>query len=48
MKTIALLIGVLIINIGSAYVMNDLVQKLNGYSKTWVSGINTKFVNMTL
>lgn len=31
-----------------AYVLDDLIRKLNGYDKKWVSGINTKFIDMSL
>lgn len=48
-KTIlaAIFVSVLL-NSVEAYVLEDLVQKLSGYDKKWVSGINSKFVDMTL
>ena len=48
MKAIAVIIAIWVINIGTAYVLDDLIRRLDGYQKTWVSGLNTKFVNMTL
>lgn len=32
----------------NSYFLGDLVSKLNGYSKSWKSGINSKFINMSL
>ena len=31
-----------------SYRLDELVQRLNGYEKKWVSGVNTKFIDMTL
>lgn len=48
MKKIFALIIALQITIGSSYILKDLVQKLNGYSKKWECGINSKFEDITL
>jgi hypothetical protein len=45
---VMLIILSLILLLVQSYVLDDLIQKLNGYEKKWVSGINTKFVDMTL
>ena len=47
MKVI-LLLSVAFMAVVETYVLNDLIQKLNGYDKKWVSGLNTKFINISL
>jgi hypothetical protein len=32
----------------SAYPLDDLIRKLNGYNKKWVSGLNSKFIDLSL
>lgn len=48
MKFILVILVILSVTLVQAYVLDDLVRKLNGYEKKWVSGINSKFVNITL
>lgn len=44
---LVVIVSVLLTSI-EAYFLEDLVQRLSGYDKKWVSGINSKFVDMTL
>jgi hypothetical protein len=46
-KVILIILSVILL-LAQTYVLDDLIQKLNGYEKKWVSGINTKFVDMNL
>lgn len=45
--TIVTLVALLVATTQS-YPLGDLIQRLNGYNKKWVSGLNTKFINMSL
>lgn len=46
--TIVTIIVLVVTFSAQAYVLDDLVKKLNGYDKRWVSGLNTKFINISL
>jgi hypothetical protein len=49
MKTTTLLILLfLLFHIGDSYLLKDLIDKLNGYEKSWISGINKRFEILTL
>lgn len=49
MKLLTSIVCILIvISLVECYPMGDLIMKLNGYDKKWVSGLNTKFIDMTL
>jgi hypothetical protein len=46
-KVLFLVIALSIV-LSQSYRLDDLIQRLNGYEKKWVSGTNTKFIDMTL